>query len=430
MDSGLSPKEQVELMLKRARTIEQMKEEVVEDIPEILIKEEEPPQLPSLYEPVTSLSLVEDVEETKDSIIARFSIDPDDYSSVRLNKESQTRVKKALGRMTTGASASVPIICRGSDCSYSERCLDGDSLVLMSNLKKKKIKELVIGDRVYSANKEYRLESQTVKDISINKAKVKYKITTKSGLEIKATANHPFATFKDEEVLWKTLSDGLIAGDTLLVIEDFRDGAVHTDSIGDFLVDTITTVEYDSIGDVYDITVSNNHNFIAQDILSHNCPFYQENAAPVGNPCLVEVTIAEYWTKKYMEDLNINPDSISELHTLSRLVEISIIENRLTMYMSIHNPDLTMDVITAVDDNGNEIYNKASSIAFEQRERLDKSKLKILESLAATREKKMKLQINAGAAVNQSSHLLNIKESLSSLTQQLQTMKDAKVVNK
>ena len=378
MDSGLSPKEQVELMLKRARTIEQMKEEIVEDIPEILIKEEEPPQLPSLYEPVTSLSLVEDVEETKDSIIARFSIDPDDYSSVKLNKESQTRVKKALGRMTTGASASVPIICRGSDCSYSERCLDGESLVLMSNLKKKKIKELVIGDRVYSANKEYRLESQTVKDISISKAKVKYKITTKSGLEIKATANHPFATFKDEEVLWKTLSDGLIVGDTLLVIEDFRDGAVHTDSIGDFLVDTITTIEYDSIGDVYDITVSNNHNFIAQDILSHNCPFYQENAAPVGNPCLVEVTIAEYWTKKYMEDLNINPDSISELHTLSRLVEISIIENRLTMYMSIHNPDLTMDVITAVDDNGNEIYNKASSIAFEQRERLDKSKLKIL----------------------------------------------------
>ena len=86
MDSGLSPKEQVELMLKRARTIEQMKEEVVEDIPEVLVKEEEPPQLPSLYEPVTSLSLVEDVEETKDSIIARFSIDPDDYSNVKLNK--------------------------------------------------------------------------------------------------------------------------------------------------------------------------------------------------------------------------------------------------------------------------------------------------------------------------------------------------------
>ena len=429
MDSGLSPKEQVELMLKRARTIEQMKEEIVEDIPEILIKEEEPPQLPSLYEPVTSLSLVEDVEETKDSIIARFSIDPDDYSSVRLNKESQTRVKKALGRMTTGASASVPIICRGSDCSYSERCLDGDSLVLMSNLKKKKIRELVIGDRVYSANKEYRLESQTVKDISVNKAKVKYKITTKSGLEIKATANHPFATFKDEEVLWKTLSDGLIVGDTLLVIEDFREGAVHTDSIGDFLVDTITTIEYDSIGDVYDITVSNNHNFIAQDILSHNCPFYQENAAPVGNPCLVEVTIAEYWTKKYMEDLNIDPNSITEVHTVSRLVEISILENRLTQYMSIHQPDLTMDVVTAVGDDGDPIYNKASSIAFEQRERLDRSKLKILESLAATREKKMKIQISAQNTTNATSSLASVKNSLEALAEDLKRMNGIKTVN-
>ena len=430
MENGLSPKEQVELMLQRARSLEQSKKQLEEEeIPEVLTIEEEV-NLPALYEPVTSLSLVENTEETKNSIIARFSIDPTDYSSVKLNKESATRVKKSLGRMTTGASASVPIICRGSDCSYSERCLDGDSLVLMANLKRKKIKELKVGDKVYSGNKEYRLEPKTIKDISVTLAKAKYKITTKSGLTIIATANHPFAVFKDEEVVWKTLSEGLNIDSSLLVIDDFRDGAIHTDSIGDFLIDDITSVEFHSVSEVYDITVSDNHTFIAQDILTHNCPFYQENAAPVGEPCLVEVTIAEYWTNKYMEDLDINPNSISELHTLSRLVEISILENRLTMYMSIHNPDLTMDVITAVDDNGNEIYNKASSIAFEQRERLDKSKLKILESLSATREKKMKLQINAGAAVNQSSHLLNIKDSLAALTQQLHTMKDAKVVNK
>ena len=41
MDSGLSPKEQVELMLKRARSIEQMKEEIAEEVPEILVKEED-----------------------------------------------------------------------------------------------------------------------------------------------------------------------------------------------------------------------------------------------------------------------------------------------------------------------------------------------------------------------------------------------------
>ena len=426
MENGLSPKEQVELMLQKARSLEQNKKQV-EEIPEVLVKEEEV-QLPSLYEPVSSLSLIESTADTRESVIARFSLDPTDYSSVKLNKESITRVKKSLGRMTTGASASVPIICRGSDCSYSERCLDGDTLILMSNLKKKKIKDIKIGEKVYSANSEQRLEIKTVKDVSTNKAKATYKITTKSGLEIIATANHPFATFKDEEVIWKTLSEGLQIGNSLLVIDDFRDNVVHIDSVGDFLTDTITTIEFKAVTSVYDITVEDNHNFVAQDILTHNCPFYQENAAPVGEPCLVEVTIAEYWTQKYMDDLDINPDSISELHTLSRLVEIAILENRLTMYMSIHNPDLTMDVITAVDDNGNEIYNKASSIAFEQRERLDKSRIKILETLAATREKKMKLQINAGAAVSQSAHLLNIKDNIAALTQQLQGMKDAKVV--
>ena len=40
----------------------------------------------------------------------------------------------------------------------------------------------------------------------------------------------------------------------------------------------------------------------------------------------------------------------------------------------------------------------------------------------------MKLQINAGAAVSQSAHLLNIKDNIAALTQQLQGMKDAKVV--
>ena len=140
MENGLSPKEQVELMLQKARSLEQNKKQV-EEIPEVLVKEEEV-QLPSLYEPVSSLSLIESTADTRESVIARFSLDPTDYSSVKLNKESITRVKKSLGRMTTGASASVPIICRGSDCSYSERCLDGDTLILMSNLKKKKIKNI------------------------------------------------------------------------------------------------------------------------------------------------------------------------------------------------------------------------------------------------------------------------------------------------
>ena len=65
----------------------------------------------------------------------------------------------------------------------------------------------------------------------------------------------------------------------------------------------------------------------------------------------------------------------------------------------------------------------------EQRERLDKSKLKILESLAATREKKMKIQISAQNAVTSSSSLSSVKSSLEALAEDLKRMNGIKTVN-
>lgn len=428
-NKNLSPKEQVEYMLQRAKKLEESKQEKKEDKAiTVLQVQEEPQTLPSLFVPINSLSLLtsELEEETQESILAKYAVDPNDYKSVQLSPEASTRTKRALGRMTTGASASVPIICRGDDCSYNERCLDGDSQVLMSDLKTKKLRDVKVGDKVYSANREYKLEKRLVLEISKTEAKAVYLITTESGKEIVSTSNHPFAVVRDNKVIWITLDSGIQIGDNLLVVDSLTSEDFN-ESFGDFFIDPITDIFFENVQEVFDITVEENANFIANDLLVHNCPFYKENNAPVGEPCLVEVMTAEYWTKKYMEDLNINPNSITEIHSVSRLVEIAILENRLTMYMSIHQPDLTMDVVTAIDEEGNEIMNKASSIAFEQRERLDKSRLKILESFAATREKKLKNIIKA-TGVNQSSHLLNIKDTLDTLAKDLKDMQDMKTV--
>jgi hypothetical protein len=423
----MNPKEQVQAMLERAKqlTEEKKKQEELEKEKILLqtVSEPEEVQLPSLYEPIASLSLVEDATETREGIIARFSIDPDNYKNLKLNADSAKRIKKAVGKMTTGAAASVPISCRGDTCSYKERCLDGDTLVLVDGFKTKKIKDIVIGDKVYSANKEFSLERKPVLGISKSHARAIYTITTESGLVINATANHPFAfIFDTDQVEWLTLEDGLSEGHKILVVDTLDEGSYFTDSVGDCFVDTIQSVKFNKIDTVYDITVSENANFIANSILVHNCPFYKEDVAPVGEPCLVEVTIAEYWTKKYMEDLNINPNSITEVLTVSRLVEIAILENRLTMYMAIHDQDLTMDFVTSVDPEGNEIHNKASSIAFEQRERLDKSRLKILESLAATRDKQMKLQLGLQSKAAESANLVNIRQSLDQLALDVKAM--------
>ena len=91
--------------------------------------------------------------------------------------------------------------------------------------------------------------------------------------------------------------------------------------------------------------------------------------------------------------------------------------------MAIHDQDLTMDFVTYVDQEGNEIHNKASSIAFEQRERLDKSRIKILESLAATRDKQLKLQLNMQGKAAESASLVNIRQSLDQLALDVKGMK-------
>ena len=96
--------------------------------------------------------------------------------------------------------------------------------------------------------------------------------------------------------------------------------------------------------------------------------------------------------------------------------------------MAIHDQDLTMDFVTSVDMEGNEIHNKASSIAFEQRERLDKSRLKILESLAATRDKQMKLQIGLQGKA-ESANLVNIRHSLDQLAIDVKNMNASKIVS-
>lgn len=423
----MNPKDQVQAMLEKAKrlTEEKKQKDDLEKEKILLVEEEaEEVQLPSLYQPVSSLSLVEDATETRENIIAKFSIDPDNYKNLKIGNESAKRIKKAVGRMTTGAAASVPITCRGDTCSYKERCLDGDTLVLVDGFKTKKIKDINIGDKVYSANKQFSLERKSVIGISKTPGKAIYRIETETGLIIKATANHPFAyLFDTERVEWLSLEDGLREGSKILIVDTLSTDTYIEDSLGDCLVDTIISVSFDRIDYVYDITVADNENFVANGILVHNCPFYKENVAPVGEPCLVEVTIAEYWTKKYMEDLNINPNSITEVLTVSRLVEIAILENRLTQYMAIHDQDLTMDFVTSVDQEGNEIHNKASSIAFEQRERLDKSRIKILESLAATRDKQLKLQLNMQGKAAESASLVNIRQSLDQLALDVKGMK-------
>jgi hypothetical protein len=140
----------------------------------------------------------------------------------------------------------------------------------------------------------------------------------------------------------------------------------------------------------------------------------------VGENCLLEENLIEYWTAKYIDEFDIDLNSITELHTISRLVEITIKEMRLNMYLAIKEQDLLQDFVTSVDENGNEIVNKGISSVHTMRENLDARKFKIFESLNATREKKAKLQLGALQTVGESVGLSHIKNQIESLKKSIE----------
>lgn len=148
------------------------------------------------------------------------------------------------------------------------------------------------------------------------------------------------------------------------------------------------------------------------------CPYYEQKIHEVGEDCLVEAQLIEFWTYKYMDELQIDTMSISEMHTLSSLVELAIMDLRMSNYIAINDQALMMDFIASVDPNGMPLTNKGTSVAFEVKERIDRRRLKILETFNNTREKKAKLLLEANSETKSSSR--SLVEKLEKLAESVQ----------
>ena len=389
------------------------------------------PNLPTEFKGSSFLSIKRNKNSnTVEDIVAKFAIQEDVANQVQVTQEQGLRINKALGRMVTGVAAAVPLLCRGDGCSYKESCVTGDTLVLTTK-GHKRIDTLEKGSVIFSYNLETKfLEKDTITAFTPTGIKPIYEIRTKQGNAIKVTSNHLFLTAnKNGEFEWLSLDTGLGISSTL-VVEDMTItyDDEYLDTYGDCFEDHITSIVYLGEEEVFDITVKNNENFVANNIVIHNCPIFKENAHPLGERCPIEISLIEIWAQEFIEELNIDPNSIIELQTLSRLLEISILERRLTEYMSIHDPDLTADFITSVDQEGNAISNKGPSIAFEQREKLDRAKMKHLESLNATRERKLKVQQQMQQEAKTDTGIQDVRRDVSEVVRLLKKEKEAKIV--
>lgn len=130
-------------------------------------------------------------------------------------------------------------------------------------------------------------------------------------------------------------------------------------------------------GPVYSLGVDNEPRYLANGIATHNC--------------LVESQLIEYWTEQFIEEFDVSIESFTEMHLVSELAELNIYELRATKNLALNNATLLQTVVAGVDVSGNVLENEGIAKSFELKERIKKTRMKILDALMATRKERAKL---------------------------------------
>lgn len=401
----------IQRMMEMQRKITEIQTKKIEVVEVVEETKEPESSLPTKYVGLNQLKVsAKEVAKTT-SYLDKMRHINDQYESVSMNEQQAKKVKRELLRLTTGVTSVVPLNCKGSLCVFSKTCVTGDTVVL--GKKDKKIKDINIGDIIYSFNTDTkRIEKDTVTDKRAIEGKKIYLITTWYGNKVKLTSDHEVLTINSKlnKFTWKTIDNGLSKNDRIL-ISDLDDIDDDLESVGDVFVDRILSIKEVKTETVYDITVKKNSNFFGNNIILHNCSFFQENVEGIiGKPCPTEAHLLDYWLEKYKNEFNVDEDSLIDMHSIGRLCTFDIYEMRLTRYLSEHDQSLLVDFVSSYDEQGNEISNKATSAAWDTIDKINRMRSKELKELMATREAKSKLiQTVTNANINNSSSALKNK---------------------
>jgi hypothetical protein len=192
----------------------------------------------------------------------------------------RTGVSQVLDRMTYTATLShlrriiIPMIKEGKNAairqihstSYGFVCVTGDTLVTLSNNEKIPIKNINESHEVLTVNTENNLSEEPSRIYNIFSLMPKELLEIQAGEKvIKCTPDHPFLVYfntKDGIGCYWVKAGSLEIGHMIYI----KNGDKYT-------VTPITDKKQIEPELVYDFTtVSENHNFIANDFVTHNCP--------------------------------------------------------------------------------------------------------------------------------------------------------------
>lgn len=156
--------------------------------------------------------------------------------------------------------------------------------------------------------------------------------------------------------------------------------------------------------------------------INHLCPFHQSKNYPIlGKQCLFEARMLQALTKSYMEDIGVEPESRSEMTLINKLVECDMIDFRANLGLSGYKDEEAGQLLktNTVESEHGVAETTTLHPLMMAKEQVNKTRLKILESMVGTRREKYK----KAAALKQreqddsSNFLAAMKERLSGVSQ-------------
>lgn len=156
-----------------------------------------------------------------------------------------------------------------SNCSHEtpegQQCVAKDTLILLDDGREIQIQDLTENHRVVTVNKEtHQIEISAITNIFTKEPESMYVIETITNKKIKATDDHPFLTNKG----WVETKDLDINKHKVATMEESLVIFVNIESIKSITPETVMDFT----------TISNNHNFVANGFVTHNCGFIKNTS--------------------------------------------------------------------------------------------------------------------------------------------------------
>lgn len=124
-------------------------------------------------------------------------------------------------------------------------------------------------------------------------------------------------------------------------------------------------------------------------VYANQCPLQQQNLAPVGDKCPIELTLVVEAMNGYMRDLNVDENNMVEVSMVRDLVNQEVQMQRATWTLS--NEHFVKDNIVGVDNEGHPLFRKELNLAVEFEDKIHRRRRELRKELLATREARAKM---------------------------------------